>query len=121
MSLAIGESRIVIRLARSWGSGDSGFRIWDRFGIRDSGFGICLTTLPLQLQCRPVNIQNVQGRLLQFEGRTNFMYRCTGGEVTVGVGHALTGELPEFTCFAGTIIQEAYRTHPEVSAACGAR
>jgi TetR/AcrR family transcriptional repressor of nem operon len=31
----------------------------------------------------------------------------------------LTGELPEFTCFAGTIIQEAYRTHPEVSEACG--
>ena len=30
----------------------------------------------------------------------------------------LTGELPEFTCFAGTIIQEAYATHPEVSAAC---
>lgn len=30
----------------------------------------------------------------------------------------LTGELPEFTCFAGTVIQEAYRTHPEVSAAC---
>lgn len=31
----------------------------------------------------------------------------------------LTGDLPEFTCFAGTIIQEAYRTHPDVSAACG--
>ena len=30
----------------------------------------------------------------------------------------LTGDLPDFTCFAGTIIQEAYRTHPEVSAAC---
>jgi len=30
----------------------------------------------------------------------------------------LTGELPEYTCFAGTIIQEAYATHPEVSAAC---
>ena len=30
----------------------------------------------------------------------------------------LTGDLPEFTCFAGTIIQEAYRTHPDVSAAC---
>ena len=30
----------------------------------------------------------------------------------------LTGELPEFTCFAGTIIQETYRTHPDVSAAC---
>lgn len=31
---------------------------------------------------------------------------------------SLTGELPEFTCFGGTIIQEAYRTHPEISAAC---
>jgi len=30
----------------------------------------------------------------------------------------LTGELPNFTCFAGTIIQEAYQTHPDVSAAC---
>jgi TetR/AcrR family transcriptional regulator, transcriptional repressor for nem operon len=30
----------------------------------------------------------------------------------------LTGDLPEFTCFAGTIIQEAYRTRPELSAAC---
>lgn len=30
----------------------------------------------------------------------------------------LTGDLPEFTCFSGTIIQEAYRTHPDVSAAC---
>ena len=30
----------------------------------------------------------------------------------------LVGELPEFTCFVGTIIQEAYLTHPEISAAC---
>jgi TetR/AcrR family transcriptional regulator, transcriptional repressor for nem operon len=30
----------------------------------------------------------------------------------------LTGDLPDFTCFAGTIIQEAYQTHPDVSAAC---
>jgi TetR/AcrR family transcriptional repressor of nem operon len=30
----------------------------------------------------------------------------------------LTGDLPDFTCFAGTIIQEAYRTHPNVSDAC---
>jgi TetR/AcrR family transcriptional regulator, transcriptional repressor for nem operon len=30
----------------------------------------------------------------------------------------LTGDLADYTCFAGTIIQEAYRTHPEVSAAC---
>src|SRR5205085_1798600 len=31
----------------------------------------------------------------------------------------LTGTLPEFTCFAGTVVQEAYATHPSVSAACG--
>jgi len=30
----------------------------------------------------------------------------------------LTGDLPEFTCFAGNIIQEAYATHPEIAAAC---
>ncbi len=32
----------------------------------------------------------------------------------------LTGELPEFTCFAGTVIQEVYETHPQISAACEA-
>src|SRR5438105_4733193 len=30
----------------------------------------------------------------------------------------LSGGLAEFTCFAGTIVQEAYATHPEVSTAC---
>jgi TetR/AcrR family transcriptional regulator, transcriptional repressor for nem operon len=30
----------------------------------------------------------------------------------------LTGALPEFTCFAGTLIQEVYDTHPEIRAAC---
>jgi TetR/AcrR family transcriptional regulator, transcriptional repressor for nem operon len=30
----------------------------------------------------------------------------------------LTGDLPEFTCFAGNIIQEAYATHPAIVAAC---
>jgi TetR/AcrR family transcriptional regulator, transcriptional repressor for nem operon len=30
----------------------------------------------------------------------------------------LAGELPEFTCFAGTLIQEIYHTHPEIRAAC---
>ena len=29
----------------------------------------------------------------------------------------LTGDLPDFTCFVGTIVQETYQTHPEVSAA----
>jgi TetR/AcrR family transcriptional regulator, transcriptional repressor for nem operon len=32
----------------------------------------------------------------------------------------LTGDLPEYTCFLGTVIQEAYRTHPEINAACEA-
>lgn len=29
----------------------------------------------------------------------------------------LRGDLPDYTCFAGTIVQEAYRTHPELAAA----
>jgi TetR/AcrR family transcriptional regulator, transcriptional repressor for nem operon len=30
----------------------------------------------------------------------------------------LTGPVPEFTCFAGTVVQEIYETHPELRAAC---
>ena len=30
----------------------------------------------------------------------------------------LTGDLPEFTCFAGTMVQETYATHPQLRAAC---
>ena len=30
----------------------------------------------------------------------------------------LTGELPEYTCFAGTMLQEMYATNPEIRAAC---
>jgi TetR/AcrR family transcriptional repressor of nem operon len=30
----------------------------------------------------------------------------------------LRGELPEFTCLLGTMLQEAYRTHPAIRAAC---
>jgi TetR/AcrR family transcriptional regulator, transcriptional repressor for nem operon len=32
----------------------------------------------------------------------------------------LTGDLPEFTCFAGMVLQETYQTHPELGAAAGA-
>ena len=32
----------------------------------------------------------------------------------------LVGELADFTCFNGTIVQEAYATHPEISDACAA-
>jgi TetR/AcrR family transcriptional regulator, transcriptional repressor for nem operon len=30
----------------------------------------------------------------------------------------LTGELPEFTCLLGTLVQEAYETHPAIREAC---
>jgi TetR/AcrR family transcriptional repressor of nem operon len=30
----------------------------------------------------------------------------------------LRGELPDFTCFVGTMVQEVYRTHPPIRAAC---
>lgn len=30
----------------------------------------------------------------------------------------LAGDLPDFTCFVGTIVQEAYRTRPDIVAAC---
>src|SRR5581483_7854962 len=35
-----------------------------------------------------MNIDNVKANLLANESRTNFFYRCTGGKVTIGVGHA---------------------------------
>jgi TetR/AcrR family transcriptional repressor of nem operon len=30
----------------------------------------------------------------------------------------LQGDLPEFTCLAGTMVQEAYETHPAIREAC---
>ena len=30
----------------------------------------------------------------------------------------LRGELPEFTCFLGTVVQETYQTHPAIRDAC---
>jgi GH24 family phage-related lysozyme (muramidase) len=36
-----------------------------------------------------MDVTALQQRLQKSEGRTDFMYRCTGGEVTVGVGHAI--------------------------------
>ena len=30
----------------------------------------------------------------------------------------LTGDLPEYTCLIGTLVQETYATHPEIRAAC---
>ena len=31
---------------------------------------------------------------------------------------SLTGELPEYTCLLGTLVQETYDTHPEIRSAC---
>ena len=36
-----------------------------------------------------MNNDNVSARLTQFEGSVPYMYKCTGGDVTVGVGHAV--------------------------------
>ena len=47
---------------------------------------------PLNYSCvivRHMNQASVIARLKQFEGCVNYMYKCTGGEVTIGIGHAL--------------------------------
>jgi TetR/AcrR family transcriptional repressor of nem operon len=33
-------------------------------------------------------------------------------------GAILAGELPDYTCLLGTLVQETYATHPEIRAAC---
>jgi len=33
-------------------------------------------------------------------------------------GAILRGELPDYTCLLGTLVQETYATHPEIRAAC---
>jgi TetR/AcrR family transcriptional repressor of nem operon len=33
-------------------------------------------------------------------------------------GEILTGELPDYTCLLGTLVQETYATHPDIRAAC---
>jgi len=33
-------------------------------------------------------------------------------------GEILTGELPDYTCLLGTLVQETYATHPNIRAAC---
>ena len=36
-----------------------------------------------------MNCASAAERLKKFEGSTSYMYRCSGGEVTIGVGHAI--------------------------------
>ena len=36
-----------------------------------------------------MNRDEVRDRLYRLEGKSAYMYQCTGGEVTVGVGHAI--------------------------------
>jgi TetR/AcrR family transcriptional repressor of nem operon len=33
-------------------------------------------------------------------------------------GTILAGELPDYTCLLGTLVQETYATHPDIRAAC---
>jgi len=33
-------------------------------------------------------------------------------------GSILTGDLPDYTCLLGTLVQETYATHPDIRAAC---
>jgi TetR/AcrR family transcriptional repressor of nem operon len=33
-------------------------------------------------------------------------------------GEILCGEIPEYTCLLGTLVQETYETHPEIRSAC---
>ena len=33
-------------------------------------------------------------------------------------GEILRGDLPDYTCFLGTLVQETYATHPDIRAAC---
>ena len=39
-----------------------------------------------------MNVDEVVRRLIRSEGNIPHMYRCTGGRVTVGIGHAIKGE-----------------------------
>jgi GH24 family phage-related lysozyme (muramidase) len=41
---------------------------------------------------KKMNSRSAAERLRKFEGATSYMYRCSGGEVTVGVGHAIFDE-----------------------------
>src|SRR4051812_42966490 len=41
----------------------------------------------------PMDQSAILKRLEKFEGRVRHMYRCTGGEVTAGIGHAILRDL----------------------------
>ena len=42
-----------------------------------------------QTKFQAMNPASVIARLKAFEGCIDYMYKCTGGEVTIGIGHAL--------------------------------
>ncbi len=46
-----------------------------------------------------MNPSTVIPRVQSFEGRVRYMYKCTGGEVTIGCGHAIEtpGDAPKLT------------------------
>jgi GH24 family phage-related lysozyme (muramidase) len=56
----------------------------------------------------------VLARLERFEGRIPHMYRCTGGEVTIGIGHAILS--PEDATKLGWMVDGRAATPDEVRA-----
>jgi GH24 family phage-related lysozyme (muramidase) len=60
-----------------------------------------------------MNCASAAERLKKFEGSTSYMYRCSGGEVTIGVGHAIfdaahANQLPWIGAPAPTLIAADY-------------
>ena len=60
-----------------------------------------------------MNCASAAERLKKFEGSTSYMYRCSGGEVTIGVGHAIFDaahaiQLPWIGAQAPTLIAADY-------------
>src|ERR1035438_1775196 len=53
-------------------------------------------------------------RLESFEGRVPYMYRCTGGKVTIGIGHAI--ETPDNSLNLTWSIAGRPATSPEIQA-----
>jgi len=49
---------------------------------------------------------------------TNQPTHSSGCWVCAVPGAILTGEVPDYTCLLGTLVQETYATHPAIRAAC---
>ena len=64
-----------------------------------------------------MDVNAVIARLENFEGRTTYMYRCTGGEVTVGIGHAIPSAADAAQLTWATSVDSAQTDFASVAAA----